>query len=496
MAKFINIFLASSIVELKNERRDLSDDVSGSITMLLRNDNIAVNFVKCEYNHAGNDGSRDQDYLNQLLKDCEYSVFLFKTHLGDRTEEEYNVARKLQKEKKHIIFAYFLDAPENAMEQRLIEFRDNLGMDWELCDNIDAVKFRLSSGLLKRLGIRVDFPRSREEKFNQLIEMRQNMHQEIEEMLAEIEQIRTTPSNSIAAMVMKVTSIYKDADRWATATDYDKKKYCEILFSYADFLDKYGLYYESKDVYLRQIDLLEKIYGLENINAFKSYNNIGEIFRKIGDYPNAIIYFKKASAIVKNTLEPDNPNNAIVYNNIGLTYDNQGIYSEARRFYQMALDIHKKKYDTGHPLFAIFCMNIGSTYWKEGNRDRALYYYKQALEIQNKVLDKGHPDIANTYNNIGTVLDDEGKHNEALIYYQRALAIRENSLGKNHPSTATVYHNIGFSYYKMMEYRKALHFFEKALLIAKSVLGDLHPNTKMTQKWVDATKKQLDNRDI
>lgn len=81
MCRPINIFLGSSIVELKDERKDLSCDISGDIEHLLRKDNINVHFVKCENNHSGNDGSSDQDYYNQLLKDCEYSVFLFKTRI-------------------------------------------------------------------------------------------------------------------------------------------------------------------------------------------------------------------------------------------------------------------------------------------------------------------------------------------------------------------------------------------------------------------------------
>ena len=118
MGKFINIFLGSSIVELKDERKDLSCEITEDIEHLLRKDNINVHFVKCESNHSGNDGSRDQDYYNQLLKDCEYSVFLFKTRFGARTAEEFSIARELQKTKKHVIFVYFLHTTYSRRHKR------------------------------------------------------------------------------------------------------------------------------------------------------------------------------------------------------------------------------------------------------------------------------------------------------------------------------------------------------------------------------------------
>lgn len=497
MTKFINIFLASSIVELKNERRNLSDDVSGSITMLLKNDNIAVNFVKCEYNHAGNDGSRDQDYLNQLLTDCEYSVFLFKTHLGDRTEEEYNVARKLQKERKHVIFAYFLDAPENTMEQRLIEFRDNLGMDWEPCDNIDAVKFKLAMGLLDRLGIKVNLPISREEKFNQHIEMRQSMHQEIEKMLAEIEQIKKKPSDSVAAMIVCVIGLYREADRWASATDYNKERHFQLLSDYACFLFKYGLYRESKETFLRLIPIAEKRYGLEHENVANLYNNLGEVCRCLGDYSTALDYLLTAIKIEEKTIGINHPSISTTYSNIGLVYNSLGEsthrtdnYFKALDFFKRAMRIDEKVLGMDNLSTACVYNNIGLVYNNLGD-DRALVFHEKALSIREKHLGSNHSLTALSYNNIGSVYQRIGNNTKALKFYIQAMKIDEIVFGSNHIETVSAYNNIGSLYFRMHKYPEALVYLTKALKIAKNMLGDNNPNVGMIQKWIDATKKAI-----
>ena len=484
MCRPINIFLGSSIVELKDERKDLSREISEDLEHLLRKDNINVHFVKCENNHSGNDGSRDQDYYNQLLMDCEYSVFLFKTRLGARTAEEFSIARELQKTKKHVIFVYFLHTPEDTKEPKLKDFRDGLDIDWEECETISDVRKNLTLGLLDRIGIRVENPKSREDKLNQFIELRQDLHSEIDNMLAEIEKIKATPSDSIVAMIMNVIGIYRQADHWAAATDYDKKKYCELLFNYADFLDKYGLYYDSIDVYTRHIRFAEDVYGMEHRRIATSYNNLGEIYRKIGDHSKARDCFSKALRVIEKNDGLNHPESAKIYNNFGLTFFEQGDCIEAQRYYKMAVDVHVKANGTDNPLFAKYCNNIGSSYLEQREHSKALDYYFKALEIQERVLEMNHPDIANTYNNIGSVLDEEEKHEEALKYYQKALAIREKVLGKEHPNTATTYHNIGFSYYKMKKYDTALEYMNKALSVFHEKLGPIHPRTITVQKCI------------
>ena len=484
MCRPINIFLGSSIVELKNERRNFSSRISEDIEHLLKNDNINIHFVKCESNHAGNDGSRDQDYYNQLLSECDYSVFLFKTHLGSRTEEEYNIARNLQKSKKHVIFVYFIDVPENMKEQRLIRFQNELEPDWELCESIEDVQYRFTLGLLKRLGIRVVETKSREDKLSQFLELRQDLHSEIDNMLAEIEKIKTTPSDSVVAMIMNVIGIYRQADKWAASTDYDKNKYCELLFNYADFLDKYGLYYDSIEIYIRHIKYAEDVYGMEHRRIATSNNNLGEIYRETGNYSLARDYFSKALRIVEKNDGLNHPVVARIYNNIGLSFYEQGDCNEARKYYKLAIDIHIKVNGTNNPLYAKYCNNIGSSYWKQKEYSKALDYYFEALEIQEKVLGEHDPDIAYTYNSIGSVMDEEGNYEEALKYYKKALEIRENVLGKGHPSTATTYHNIGFSYYKMKKYDIALEYMHKALAVFQEKLGPMHPSTITVQKCI------------
>ena len=499
MAKSINIFLGSSIVELKDERKDLSCDISGDIEHLLRKDNINVHFVKCENNHSGNDGSRDQDYYNQLLKDCEYSVFLFKTRLGARTAEEFAIARELQKTKRHIIFIYFLQTSEDSKEQRLKDFQDRLDIDWEECPTISEVRYNLAIGLLDRLGIRVENVNSPEDRLKQFIELRQDIHQEVDNMLVEIKRLQTSQTGSVAAMVMNVISIYRNVDRWAVATGYNKEKYIQILSDYANFLYEYGLYNDSKSVYLRLIPLIEEMYGMKQDILSTAYNNIGEVCRCQGDYSIALDYHTKSLKIKerlnnKSSMESSYNNIGLVYYCLGESTHNTEHFSKAIDFYKKAIHIQEELSDIDPLSTALVYNNIGLTYNSLGDGDLALEYFKKALSTRKKLLGEDDANTASSYNNIGSVYFNRLDYSTALIYYEKANKIYEMTLGYNHPETAATYNNIGSVYFRMHEHKKALEYFEKSMEIGKSLLGDSHPNIKMTQVWIDAIHKEIDKR--
>ena len=109
--KIVKVFLESSITELKEERGDISS-IGDDISNLFSQDNIAVRFVKCENLHTGNIGIDDQLAIDQKLRGCELSLFLFRAKAGKWTVHEFEVARALQKEKPHRIFVYFLRTPD------------------------------------------------------------------------------------------------------------------------------------------------------------------------------------------------------------------------------------------------------------------------------------------------------------------------------------------------------------------------------------------------
>ena len=217
--------------------------------------------------------------------------------------------------------------------------------------------------------------------------------------------------------------------------------------------------------------------------AANIFNNLGLLFKAVGDYDRALNYFQKSLAISLKTLGEEHPSTAVSYNNLGLVYDNMGDYPRALEYHHKALAIDGKLYGAEHTSTATSYNNLGTMYHNMGDFPRALEYYQKALAIREKLFGAEHPDTAASYNNLGSVYHDMGDYHRALEYLHKALAIREKVYGKEHPDTATSYHNLAMLYYETGDSRTALENEAKAMSVFEALLGPEHPYTQDSRKF-------------
>lgn len=507
--RIIRIFLGSSITELKNEREEITAHITNDITNLFGLGNIAIQFVVCEDNHRGHTIDKtDQDKIDNLLHDCNVSVFLIRGKAGDKTIHEFDMARELQKEKpEHEIYVYFLKTQDGKKSKSVKAFQKRLTEEdfyWNNCNGLGDVKYDLLNGLLKRLGYKGSSEKTEsiaqtvEARFEQFENhkkqqdlLKEKLHKDIEDLLAQLEEIWSNEDTLITVQIAQTLDIFRKADHIAAATAYDKEKHSYLLFHYALFMHKYGLYYNAIEIYLRQISLAEELYGKEHESTAFSYNNIGEVYNKQGDYDKALEYHQKALLIREKVLGKEHPETASSYNNIGVVYREQGKYDQALESHLKALAIREKVLGGEHPDTAISYNNIGVVYDKKGNYDKALEYYFKAMMMVKKNLGAEHQNTASSYNNIGSAYFKQGDHNGALKYFHKALEIDEKVLGKEHPNTANDYNHLGVVCYNQGDYQKALEYFEKACSIQMKALGPKHPDTNNTLVEIYNVKKVL-----
>jgi len=459
--KTIKIFLGSSITELHYERLHLADYLMNSVRPIFENDGIRIEVIKCEDIHSGNIGELPQDTIDELLRNCDVSVFMFKAKAGKDTVHEFDVARETQKTKRHEIYVYCFDVPEAEKKAELVDFQNRLIEErfyWYSCKDITDLESQFVLGLLKYerqlLGMHPATDIEQEsilekdgdalfEKYEQNEQaheqtqapLQNEIHQRIDELLQQTKTVMENEDDTIAERIFKVIELYKKAERWAKATAYNKKKYSDLLFNYARFLLDYGLYKDAESIYLRQIPLAEELYGMEDEKTATSYNDIGEVYRKQGDYSKALEYYQKAMEIDEKVLGKEHSGTATDYNNIGAVYDAQGDYVKALEYYQKALAILEKVLGTEHLDIASSYINIGRVYDNQGDHARALEYCQKALAILEKVLGTEYPDIVTSYNNIGLLYDEQGNYGKALEDFQKTMEINGKVLGKENIPT-------------------------------------------------------------
>ncbi|CAF1387930.1 unnamed protein product [Rotaria sordida] len=284
--------------------------------------------------------------------------------------------------------------------------------------------------------------------------------------------------------------------------DFDKTKEVKELVEYArkhpdyvennaqlKLINKFGEEYGDDNITFEVIDkhdIDEKTLPPNHPALASSYNNIGAVYRNMGEYSKALSSFERSLEIQKIALPANHPDLAASYNNIGMVYDNMGEYSKALSSHERSLEIRTIALPPNHPDLASSYNNIGNVYDNMSEYSKALSSYEQSLEIKKIALPPNHPGLASSYNNIGLVYSNMGEYSKALSSYERSLEIKKIALPPNHPDLAASYNNIGMVYSNMGEYSKALSSYERSLEIEKIALPPNHPDLAHSYNGIGA----------
>ena len=192
------------------------------------------------------------------------------------------------------------------------------------------------------------------------------------------------------------------------------------------------------------------------------------------DYESSLLFFKWASAISISINGKEHASVAGSYNNLGNVLRKLGEYNEAKEYYQKALVITNKNYGLAHAEVVTSYNNLGVVFSDLRQHSKAKEYHEKALVIERKIYGEEHADVARSYNNLGNVHSDLGHYNQAKDYHEKALMIRMKIYGEEHADIAGSYNNLGNVFRNLGMYVQAKECHEKALKIRRKIYGDEH----------------------
>ena len=155
--QIIQIFLASSS-ELKEDREQFEILINRKNNQYI-DKGVFLKLVIWEDFLDAMSATRLQDEYNNAIRECDIVISLFKTKVGQYTEEEVMTAYETCKEKnKPLIFTYFKEAQINISQvnlenlQSLQDFQDqlsNFGHFYTPYNSIEDLKFKFGEQLIK-----------------------------------------------------------------------------------------------------------------------------------------------------------------------------------------------------------------------------------------------------------------------------------------------------------------------------------------------------------
>ena len=154
-------------------------------------------------------------------------------------------------------------------------------------------------------------------------------------------------------------------------------------------------------------DIAQQLYNQVlkiNPNHSQALNNLGVIFKTLGEKQKAKECYEKAIEI--------DPNYANAHNNLGAIYQELGEIEKAKNCYEKAIEIDLNYADAHN--------NLGIVFKNLGENEKAKNCYEKAIAI--------NPNNLNTHNNLGKIFYILGEIQKSVNCYERVLKIDPNNI--------------------------------------------------------------------
>lgn len=189
----------------------------------------------------------------------------------------------------------------------------------------------------------------------------------------------------------------------------------------------------------------------------KSYNLLGVMYHKCGNYKTALHYHKRALQLREKNR--DILGIAFSQTNLGNVYSGLNMFEEAESAYLAA--IHNYEILDEKTRIADCLLNLGGMKYVQKRYDEAIEYYKMAVEVtpMNDYYTK-----AIYYTNMAAAFIKKGMPEKGIALSEDALKLR--IMVDNYLETADNYLNLGDAYLQKKDFVKAKYYIDTALFIA------------------------------
>jgi len=254
-------------------------------------------------------------------------------------------------------------------------------------------------------------------------------------------------------------------------------EFLKDLFTVSDPGEARGNSITARELLDRGAEKIEGMLTEQPETRAELMDTMGDVYRKLGLYPQAELLLEQALAERKRVLGDDHPDTLNSMNNLALLYQYQGRYAEAEPLYLETLETRQRVFGDDHPDTLASMNNLALLYWKQGRYEEAEPLYLEALKTQKRVLGDDHPLTLGSTNNLANLYSDQGRYDEAGPLYRENLEATKRVRGADHPETLKAMNNLANLYGYQGRYAEAEPLFLETLAIKIRVLGDDHPST-------------------
>ncbi len=188
------------------------------------------------------------------------------------------------------------------------------------------------------------------------------------------------------------------------------------------------------------------------------YSNLALTYLTQGHFAEAILLFRKSIDLLHSDADK-----AVSWNGLGNAYRGMNDYSNAVPAYQKAAELDPKTAGireraedfqvAPRPRDAQGWNDLGELLAKTGSADEAVNAFQQAIELE--------PQSGQAYANLARALTSQSKYQQAIPFYQKSI-----DMLKDNKEKAAAWNHLGNVYRKINDYDNAIKAYQKAVVLA------------------------------
>ena len=488
--KKITIFLASSVLEFRAERKELGDFIR-SLNNIYIEKGIYYEFIVSEDVSNAVDKKRKQEQYNKIIEQCDYFYILIGSTIGRYTMEEFKIA--LRNFKLHgypKIYTYFINSEKISIAGEAIvsdfkkELEQNIGHYYNVYKNIDSIKLNLLVELLRDSFV-YNVEQDKSELKSGDILFKNNLygitdkHKKImndelsfieEKAIQELEKENVKGAldilrgskrkNKIRNIIESIENEKKDISQ------YISEKYLLISMLCNSEMDE-NIMNEIIEIYNELLTL--------SIKYSVSYNIIYEYAAFLFEYKHyqeGLRCLKELLKIEENSKSCNEYEKGITWNLFGLLYWGDKQYYESKKCYEKSLTYLKNTLNGNcKRIFYWYCYNNYAILLDDMNLK------KEAIEIYKKICEEFEEELIiinqnkkiyiTIIHNYACLLIENNRIIEAKDLLEKVLMIISTYDDKK--LKVVVYNSISILYKNLKNKEKSLIYFQKAIQLCEEL---------------------------
>ena len=204
-------------------------------------------------------------------------------------------------------------------------------------------------------------------------------------------------------------------------------------------------------------------------------HTIGDVYRRMGLYPEAELLLRRALEIARHTLGPEHVETLRVMISLAWAADGAGKVAEAESLFSQALE--PRRLEVLGPAHPETLAAMAQLAWAYINVEKVLEgeeLFRRTLDASRRALGSRHPTTLFALNSLGYILILHGNTVEAEPLVLEAVDTSRRELGPDHPETLSATFNFGELLLAQGKAAEAEPHLRASLDVCQRVLGPEH----------------------